>query len=296
MKKQIISLLTLMTAFASASFAEGEPSVSEAPVMEDSVKAIVDSAASTIDSAIKTTNSVATTLESTTEEVADSAAADTTDPYVPYSEGLFFRPEVGGGIMVASSRIGTKSNFDASAGVNLGYQLNTNLSIGFGISFYYSSMTIENFDEVMAWSPTLRDEYVDKVYRLPIYIMGRWKFTPRKLTPFVDGRFGYAVGLNEYKFQKEMSDPGISTENSGLFLELEAGVQYKNFSVAVVLNRFACKDADPDYRTANGWDNIKNNYSDSYIGLKIGFDITFNNSDEEESEETEDLNSPASKQ
>ncbi len=294
MKKQIITLLTLMMAFTSASFAEDKASVQIAPVMDESEVAEADSIVK--ETSKSTISEIGSKVTEVTEEAVDSVAADTTDPYVPYSEGLFFRPEIGGGMMVASSRIDTKSNFDASAGVNLGYQLNTNLSIGFGISFYYSSMTIENFDELMAWSPSLKDEYVDKVYRLPIYIMGRWKFRPSKLTPFVDGRFGYAVGLSEYKFQKEMSDPGISTDNSGLFLELEAGLQYKKFSVAVVLNRFACKDSDPEYRKMKGGENIKNNYSDSYIGLKFGFDITFNNSDEEESEETEDLNSPASKQ
>ena len=94
MKKQIITMLTLMMAFASASFAEDESSELEAPVMDDSVEATVDSAAATVNSAVKTTNSVATTLESETEEVVDSVAADTADPYVPYSEGLFFRPEV----------------------------------------------------------------------------------------------------------------------------------------------------------------------------------------------------------
>lgn len=292
MKKQIITLLTLMMACASASYAESDsPEVIEADRESDGVvikseeESVSDDPVAEEKAAVAVVDSVV--YSANLEEPQDSASADTTDPYVPYSEGLFFRPEIGGGMMVASSRVDTKSNFDASVGLNMGYQLNASLSLGFGLSFYYSSMTIENFDEVMAWSPSLRDEYVDKVYRLPVYVMGRWKFMPRKLTPFVDGRFGYAVGLNEYKFQKEMSDPGISTDNSGLFLEFEAGVQYKRLTVALVVNRFGCSDTNPEYREMNGWAGIKNKYSDAYVGLKLGFDFTFSN-DEEEAEETED--------
>ena len=125
--------------------------------------------------------------------------------------------------------------------------------------------------------------------------MGRWKFMPRKLTPFVDGRFGYVVGLNEYSFQKDKTDPGIKTNNSGLFLEASAGVQYKRLSIALVINRFSCEDSDPEYRKMNGWDGIKTKYSDSYIGLKLGFDFNFNNNDdEEEAEETEESASAGS--
>lgn len=293
MKKQIITLLTLMMACASASYAESDsPEVVEADRESDGVvikseeESVLDVPVAEEKAAVAVVDSAVSNV--TLEEPQDSASADTTDPYVPYSEGLFCRPEVGGGLMLASSRVDTKSNFNASVGVNMGYQLNANFSLGFGLSFYYSSMKMENLDELMAWNPSMRDEYVDKVYRFPVYVMGRWKFLSRKLTPFIDGRFGYAVGLNEYKLQKDMYDPGIRTDNGGLFLELEAGVQYKNFSVALVLNRFACKDADPDYRKMKGWDNIKNNYNDSYFGLKIGFDFTFNNGEEEESEETED--------
>lgn len=292
MKKQIISLLTLMMAFASASYAQSESlavdveSDSENVVLKTE-EAVESKASASKDTVVVTKIDTVVDTLLNYEELQDSASADTADPYVPYSEGLFFRPEIGGGMMVASSRVDTKSNFDASVGLNMGYQLNANLSLGFGLSFYYSSMTMENFDEMMAWSPSLRDEYVDKAYRLPVYVMGRWKFLPRKLTPFVDGRFGYAVGLNEFKLQKEMSDPGISTDNSGLFLEFLAGVQYKRLTVALVVSRFACSDANPEYREANGWSGIKNKYSDAYVGLKLGFDFTFNNS-EEEAEETED--------
>lgn len=298
MKKQIITLLTLMMAFASASFAEDEPSVLVAPVMDDSVEAIADSAAATMDSAVKTTSSVATTLESTTEEVVDSVAADTTEPYVPYSEGLFFRPEVGGGKLVFSNRTDTKANFDITAGVNMGYQFNANFSIGWGISFYYSSMKLENFEERTAWNPATRDEFEDKVYRLPFYVSGRWKFTQKKLTPFVDGRFGYAVGLNKYTFKEDQSDPGITTENNGLYLEFGAGIQCKNFSVAVVLDRLACKDFDPEYRELAGWPGINSNYHDVYIGLKLGYDFTFKSTDKEEEEVEEEnvFNSSAKKQ
>jgi len=298
MKKQIITLLTLMMAFASASFAEDEPSVLVAPVMDDSVEAIADSAAATMDSAVKTTSSVATTLESTTEEVVDSVAADTTEPYVPYSEGLFFRPEVGGGKLVFSNRTDTKANFDITAGVNMGYQFNANFSIGWGISFYYSSMKLENFEERTAWNPATRDEFEDKVYRLPFYVSGRWKFTQKKLTPFVDGRFGYAVGLNKYTFKEDQSDPGITTENNGLYLEFGAGIQCKNFSVAVVLDRLACKDFDPEYRELVGWKGINSNYHDVYIGLKLGYDFTFKSADKEEEEVEEEnvFNSSAKKQ
>jgi len=300
MKKQIISLLTLMMACASASYAQSESLTID--VESDSEDVFLKTEESVESKASASKDAVVVTKIDTVVDPAldtligllnpglfqDSVSADTTDPYVPFSEGLFCRPEVGGGLMVASSRVDTKSNFNASVGVNMGYQLNANLSLGFGLSFYYSSMTMENFDELMAWNPSLRDEYVDKVYRLPVYVMGRWKFMSRKLTPFIDGRFGYAVGLSEYKLQKDMYDPGIRTDNGGLFLELEAGIQYKNFSVALVLNRFACKDADPDYRKMKGWENIKNSYNDSYIGLKFGFDFTFGNGEEEESEETED--------
>ncbi|MBR4712942.1 MAG: hypothetical protein IKP27_04620 [Paludibacteraceae bacterium] len=295
MKKQIISLLTLMVAFASASFAEDELSVPVSPVEYDSVAAIVDSVAAMADSAVTTTNLAAAKLESLPEEVTDSVAADTADPYVPYSEGLLFRPEVGGGKMVFSNRVESKLNFDITAGLNAAYQFNANLSVGWGVSFYYCSMKIEDFDELLAWNPTLKDEYEEQVYRLPIYISARWKFLPRKVTPFLDGRFGYAVGLNTYSFKVDQSDPGITTENHGLFLEFGAGLHYKSFSVALVLDRLACKDSNPEYRELAGWKGINSNYHDVYLGLKLGFDVTFKNVDKEEEVEEENVFDSSSK-
>ena len=279
MKKQIISLLTLM-AIASVSYAQDE----EIRVVEEIM--VVSESEAVLDSVSKKVDSVAVNLVDEEEALADSVAADTTEPYVPFSEGLFFRPELGGAKMMYSNRVDKGPNYDVSVGVNLAYQLNTNLSIGWGVSFYMCSLQMENFDELMSWNPTLRDEYEDKAYMLPIYIMGRWKFTPKKLTPFVDGRLGYAVGLTDYNLRVAGNDPGISTDNNGLFLELEAGVQYKNFSVAVVLNRFGCKDKDEEYRKMCGL--TKCDYHDVYVGLKFGFDFTFGNGDDEEEEETEE--------
>ena len=296
MKKQIITLLTLMMAFASASFAEDEPSVQIAPVMDESEVAEADSIVK--ETPKSTISKMESKVTEVTEEVVDSVAADTAAPYVPYSEGLFFRPEVGGGKLVFSNRTDTKANFDITAGVNMGYQFNANFSIGWGISFYYSSMKLENFEERTAWNPATRDEFEDKVYRLPFYVSGRWKFTQKKLTPFVDGRFGYAVGLNKYTFKEDQTDPGITTENNGLYLEFGAGIQCKNFSVSVVLDRLACKDFDPEYRKLNGWPGIINNYHDVYIGLKLGYDFTFKSADKEEEEVEEEnvFNSSAKKQ
>lgn len=279
MKKQIISLLTLM-AIASVSYAQDE----EIRVVDEIM--VVSESEAVLDSVSKKVDSVAVNLVDEEEALADSVAADTTEPYVPFSEGLFFRPELGGAKMMYSNRVDKGPNYDVSVGVNLAYQLNTNLSIGWGVSFYMCSLQMENFDELMSWNPTLRDEYEDKAYMLPIYIMGRWKFTPKKLTPFVDGRLGYAVGLTDYNLRVAGNDPGISTDNNGLFLELEAGVQYKNFSVAVVLNRFGCKDKDEEYRKMCGL--TKCDYHDVYVGLKFGFDFTFGNGDDEEEEETEE--------
>lgn len=279
MKKQIISLLTLM-AIASVSYAQDE----EIRVVDEIM--VVSESEAVLDSVAKKVDSVAVNLVDEEEALADSVAADTTEPYVPFSEGLFFRPELGGAKMMYSNRVDKGPNYDVSVGVNLAYQLNTNLSIGWGVSFYMCSLQMENFDELMSWNPTLRDEYEDKAYMLPIYIMGRWKFTPKKLTPFVDGRLGYAVGLTDYNLRVAGNDPGISTDNNGLFLELEAGVQYKNFSVAVVLNRFGCKDKDEEYRKMCGL--TKCDYHDVYVGLKFGFDFTFGNGDDEEEEETEE--------
>ena len=158
MKKQIISLLTLMMAFASASYAEEDLS-EQIAVANDTLEAVKDSVVEKVSESVP---SVSDSDVASIEEQVDSVATDTTEPYVPYSEGLFLRPEVGGGIMMASSRIDTKSNFDVSAGVNVGYQLNASFSIGKGCSFYYASMNVENFDEVMSWNATLKDEYVDK--------------------------------------------------------------------------------------------------------------------------------------
>lgn len=279
MKKQIISLLTLM-AIASVSYAQDE----EIRVVDEIM--VVSESEAVLDSVAKKVDSVAVNLVDEEEALADSVAADTTEPYVPFSEGLFFRPELGGAKMMYSNRVDKRPNYDVSVGVNMAYQLNTNLSIGWGVSFYMCSLQMENFDELMAWNPTLRDEYEDKAYMLPIYIMARWKFTPKKLTPFVDGRLGYAVGLTDYNLRVAGNDPGISTDNNGLFLELEAGVQYKNFSVALVLNRFGCKDKDEEYRKMCGL--TKCDYHDVYLGLKFGFDFTFGNGDEEETEETEE--------
>lgn len=279
MKKQIISLLTLM-AIASVSYAQDE----EIRVVDEIM--VVSESEAVLDSVAKKVDSVAVNLVDEEEALADSVAADTTEPYVPFSEGLFFRPELGGAKMMYSNRVDKGPNYDVSVGVNMAYQLNTNLSIGWGVSFYMCSLQMGNFDELMSWNPTLRDEYEDKAYMLPIYIMGRWKFTPKKLTPFVDGRLGYAVGLTDYNLRVAGNDPGISTDNNGLFLELEAGVQYKNFSVAVVLNRFGCKDKDEEYRKMCGL--TKCDYHDVYVGLKFGFDFTFGNGDDEEEEETEE--------
>lgn len=279
MKKQIISLLTLM-AIASVSYAQDE----EIRVVDEIM--VVSESEAVLDSVAKKVDSVAVNLVDEEEALADSVAADTTEPYVPFSEGLFFRPELGGAKMMYSNRVDKGPNYDVSVGVNMAYQLNTNLSIGWGVSFYMCSLQMENFDELMAWNPTLRDEYEDKAYMLPIYIMARWKFTPKKLTPFVDGRLGYAVGLTDYNLRVAGNDPGISTDNNGLFLELEAGVQYKKFSVALVLNRFGCKDKDEEYRKMCGL--TKCDYHDVYLGLKFGFDFTFGNGDEEEAEETEE--------
>lgn len=299
MKKQIISLLTLMMACASASYAQSE-SLTFDVESDDSddvwlkTEESVESKASASKEAVVVTkiDTVADSLLNH-EELQDSTLADTTEPYVPFSEGLFFRPELGGAKMMYSNRVDKGPNYDVSVGVNLAYQLNTNLSIGWGVSFYMCSLQMENFDELMSWNPTLRDEYEDKAYMLPIYIMGRWKFTPKKLTPFVDGRLGYAVGLTDYNLRVAGNDPGISTDNNGLFLELEAGVQYKNFSVAVVLNRFGCKDKDEEYRKMCGL--TKCDYHDVYVGLKFGFDFTFGNGDDEEEEETEEGAANASK-
>lgn len=279
MKKQIISLLTLM-AIASVSYAQDE----EIRVVDEIM--VVSESEAVLDSVAKKVDSVAVNLVDEEEALADSVAADTTEPYVPFSEGLFFRPELGGAKMMYSNRVDKGPNYDVSVGVNMAYQLNTNLSIGWGVSFYMCSLQMENFDELMAWNPTLRDEYEDKAYMLPIYIMARWKFTPKRLTPFVDGRLGYAVGLTDYNLRVAGNDPGISTDNNGLFLELEAGVQYKKFSVALVLNRFGCKDKDEEYRKMCGL--TKCDYHDVYLGLKFGFDFTFGNGDEEETEETEE--------
>ncbi len=295
MKKQIISLLALMVSFAPTTFAEDVVD-EQLTVLEDAVESVKDSSLQAVkDSAKQVVKVAEDSLATSLEEVVDSVAADTSEPYVPYSEGLLLRPEVGGGKLLFSDRVDTKPNFDITAGVNLAYQLNANLSIGWGISFYMSSMKMEDFDEIMDWNPTLRDEYEDKVYRLPIYIMGRWKFTPRKVTPFVDARLGYAVGLNKYSFKPEATNPGISTDNSGLFLELGLGIHYKCFSVAVVLDRLGCKDEDPDFRELNGWPGIKTSYHDTYVGLKFGFDITFGNG-EEEPEEAEEGSESTSKQ
>ena len=257
MKKQIISLLTLM-AIASVSYAQDE----EIRVVDEIM--VVSESEAVLDSVAKKVDSVAVNLVDEEEALADSVAADTTEPYVPFSEGLFFRPELGGAKMMYSNRVDKGPNYDVSVGVNLAYQLNTNLSIGWGVSFYMCSLQMENFDELMSWNPTLRDEYEDKAYMLPIYIMGRWKFTPKKLTPFVDGRLGYAVGLTDYNLRVAGNDPGIST----------------------VLNRFGCKDKDEEYRKMCGL--TKCDYHDVYVGLKFGFDFTFGNGDDEEEEEMEE--------
>ena len=111
----------------------------------------------------------------------------------------------------------------------------------------------------------------------------------------MDGRFGYAVGLNTYSFKVDQTDPGVTTENHGLFLEFGAGLHYKSFSVALVLDRLACKDSNPEYRELAGWKGINSNYHDVYLGLKLGFDVTFKNVDKEEEVEEENVFDSSSK-
>lgn len=279
MKKKIFSLLALITFFASTSYSQQDgfveetdqiPSLAAGAVEEtenvnDSLKVVSDTVKKQV-SAIEKPLLLA--VDSLT---TDSAAVDTTEPYVPFSDALFLRPEVGAGIMTASNIVEKEGNYDLSVGITMAYQFNPALSVGWGVSFFMNTMNIENFDEVMSWSPEAKEDYEDKNYLLPIYCMVRYKFLPKKVTPFLDGRLGYAVGLSKYNLKVEPVDPGISTENNGLFLELNAGVQIKNFSVSLQVNRFGCTDVNADLRKWLGHE--KTDYHNSFLGLKIGYDF-----------------------
>lgn len=300
MKKHCISMLAFLMALATSSFAQDAviDEVVENGVNEV-VEEVVDSAAAQVETALKDSSAsvetkvekIKTAVEPVAAPVAevDSVATDTTETdsaevYVPYVHGLLLRPELGGGLMTNSNIIGDR-NFDFSVGVNLAYQFTTRFSIGWGVSFFMNTMKLDNFDEIMAWSLEEREEYKDMNYILPIYLMGRFKFTEKKVAPFLDIRLGYAVGLSKYKLKIASYDPGINTDNSGLFLEFQGGVQIKNFSVGLVLNRLGCKDLDPDYRAFLGWGN--SNYHNVFVGLKVGYDFNLGTGIEEEEPEPE---------
>lgn len=300
MKKQCISMLAFLMALATSSFAQD--AVTDEAVENgviETVEAVADSAVVRADSVLKDSSaSVETKVEKMKTAVepalapvalADSAAADTSatdsaEIYVPYVHGLLLRPELGGGLMTNSNIIGDR-NFDFSVGVNLAYQFTTRFSIGWGVSFFMNTMKLDNIDEVLSWSLEEREEYKDKNFILPIYLMGRFKFTEKKVAPFLDFRFGYAVGLSKYHLKVWSFDPGISTDNSGLFLELQGGVQIKNFSAGLVLNRLGCKDLDPDYRAFHEYGN--SNYHNVFVGLKLGYDFNLGTGVEEEEPEPE---------
>lgn len=300
MKKQCISMLAFLVTLATSSFAQDAVTdeAVESGVIE-AVGALADSAEAQVESVLKDSSASVETkvkkVETAVEPVlapiavADSAAADTSatdsaEVYVPYVHGLLLRPELGGGLMTNSNIIGDR-NFDFSVGVNLAYQFTTRFSIGWGVSFFMNTMKLDNIDEVLAWSLEEREEYKDKNFILPIYLMGRFKFTEKKVAPFLDIRLGYAVGLSKYNLKLDSYDPGISTDNSGLFLEFQGGVQIKNFSAALVLNRLGCKDLDPDFRTYHGWGN--SNYHNVFVGLKVGYDFNLGTGIVEEEPEPE---------
>ncbi len=300
MKKQCISMLAFLVTLATSSFAQDAVTdeAVESGVIE-AVGALADSAEAQVESVLKDSSASVETkvkkVETAVEPVlapiavADSAAADTSatdsaEVYVPYVHGLLLRPELGGGLMTNSNIIDDQ-NFDFSVGVNLAYQFTTHFSIGWGVTLFMNTMKLDNFDEIMSWSLEEKENYKDMNFLLPIYLMGRVKFNEKKVAPFLDIRLGYAVGLNKYNLKRDSSDPGISTDNSGLFLEFQGGVQIKNFSVGLILNRFGCKDLDPDYREYRGWGNSK--YHNVFVGLKVGYDFNLGIGIEEEEPEPE---------
>ncbi len=282
MKKKIISLLALMSLFVSTSFSQqyddvetvqmtsSDDNVIEGESVKDTLKTVVD----TVKKEIAEIEKPLLAADSIVVDslAADSAAADTTDPYIPFSDGLFLRPEIGGGLMTASNLVDKSGNYDFSVGIDMGYQFNPNLSVGWGVSFFMNSMKYDGLEELLAlWSPESIDNYKDMNYLLPIYCMVRYKLFQKKLTPFVDGRLGYVVGLSKYELKVEPADPGIATENNGLYLELNFGVQIKNLSVSLQVNRLGSKDVDPDFREWCGLE--KTDYHNSFIGLKVGYDF-----------------------
>ena len=84
-----------MVSFAPTTFAEDVVD-EQLTVLEDAVESVKDSSLQAVkDSAKQVVKVAEDSLATSLEEVVDSVAADTSEPYVPYSEGLLLRPEVG---------------------------------------------------------------------------------------------------------------------------------------------------------------------------------------------------------